>query len=160
MRTIGNILWFLLAGLWLAIGYTIAGIVMCILIITIPFGVASFRIAGYALWPFGRVVVRKQTAGGGSVIGNIIWFILAGCGWRSRKSPSGSCCASRSSVFRSGSRVSRWRGWPSPRSAKRSSPGATCARGKPCTGPVTRRKNPRRSPHRPPLHAQRPPRGG
>ncbi len=51
---------------------------MCILIITIPFGVASFRIAGYALWPFGRVVVRKQSAGGGSVIGNIIWFILAG----------------------------------------------------------------------------------
>ena len=78
MRTVGNILWFLLAGLWLAIGYAIAGVVMCILIITIPFGVASFRIAGYALWPFGRVVVRKQTAGGGSVIGNIIWFILAG----------------------------------------------------------------------------------
>ena len=78
MRTIGNIVWFLLAGLWLAVGYTIAGIVMCILIITIPFGVASFRIAGYALWPFGRVVVRKQTAGGGSLIGNIIWFILAG----------------------------------------------------------------------------------
>jgi uncharacterized membrane protein YccF (DUF307 family) len=78
MRTIGNIIWFILAGLWLAIGYAIAGIVMCILIITIPFGVASFRIAGYALWPFGRVVVRKQTAGGGSVIGNIIWFILAG----------------------------------------------------------------------------------
>ena len=77
MRTIGNIVWFLLAGLWLAVGYTIAGIVMCILIITIPFGVASFRIAGYALWPFGRVVVRKQTAGGGSLIGNIIWFILA-----------------------------------------------------------------------------------
>jgi len=78
MRTIGNILWFLLAGLWLAIGYTIAGVVMCILIITIPFGVASFRIAGYALWPFGRVVVPKQSAGGGSVIGNVIWFILAG----------------------------------------------------------------------------------
>ncbi len=78
MRTIGNILWFLLAGLWLALGYLVAGIVMCILIITIPFGVASFRLAGYALWPFGRVVVRKPTAGAASVIGNIIWFILAG----------------------------------------------------------------------------------
>ena len=78
MRTIGNILWFLLAGLWLAVGYLVAGIVMCILIITIPFGVASFRLAGYALWPFGRVVVRKPTAGAASVIGNIIWFLLAG----------------------------------------------------------------------------------
>jgi uncharacterized membrane protein YccF (DUF307 family) len=78
VRVIGNILWFILAGLWLAIGYLVAGIVMCILIITIPFGVASFRLAGYALWPFGRVVVRKPTAGAASVIGNIIWFLLAG----------------------------------------------------------------------------------
>ena len=78
MRTIGNILWFIFAGLWLAIGYFVAGIVMCILIITIPFGIASFRIAGYALWPFGRVVVRKPTAGTASFVGNVIWFILAG----------------------------------------------------------------------------------
>ena len=78
MRTIGNILWFIFAGLWLAIGYFLAGIVMCILIITIPFGIASFRIAGYALWPFGRVVVRKPTAGTASFVGNVIWFILAG----------------------------------------------------------------------------------
>ena len=47
MRTIGNILWFLLAGLWLAIGYALAGIVAFVLIITIPFGIASFRLAGY-----------------------------------------------------------------------------------------------------------------
>jgi uncharacterized membrane protein YccF (DUF307 family) len=78
MRTIGNILWFIFAGFWLAIGYAVAGIVMCILIITIPFGIASFRIAGYALWPFGRVVVRKPTAGTASFVGNVIWFILAG----------------------------------------------------------------------------------
>ena len=78
MRTIGNILWLIFAGLWLAIGYFVAGIVMCILIITIPFGIASFRIAGYALWPFGRVVVRKPTAGTASFVGNVIWFILAG----------------------------------------------------------------------------------
>jgi uncharacterized membrane protein YccF (DUF307 family) len=78
MRTIGNILWFIFAGLWLAISYFVAGIVMCILIITIPFGIASFRIAGYALWPFGRVVVRKPTAGSASFVGNVIWFILAG----------------------------------------------------------------------------------
>jgi uncharacterized membrane protein YccF (DUF307 family) len=78
MRTIGNILWFLLAGLWLAIGYAVAGVVCCILIITIPFGVASFRLAGFVLWPFGRTIVRKPTAGVLSVIGNIIWFLVAG----------------------------------------------------------------------------------
>jgi uncharacterized membrane protein YccF (DUF307 family) len=78
LRVIGNILWFFLAGLWMAIGYVIAGIVMCILIVTIPFGIASFRIAGYALWPFGRTVVVNPQSGAPSVIGNILWFILAG----------------------------------------------------------------------------------
>jgi uncharacterized membrane protein YccF (DUF307 family) len=78
MRVIGNVIWFVLAGVWLAIGYVLAGIISFILIITIPFGVASFRLAGYALWPFGRSVVRKPTAGVLTVIGNIIWFVVAG----------------------------------------------------------------------------------
>jgi uncharacterized membrane protein YccF (DUF307 family) len=78
IRFIGNVLWLILAGFWLAIGYALAGILMCILIVTIPFGVASFRLAGYALWPFGRVVVRKPTAGVGSFLGNVLWFLLAG----------------------------------------------------------------------------------
>src|SRR5512139_1987624 len=78
MRTILNVLWLLLAGFWLFIGYVIAGIICCVLIITIPFGIASFRIAVYALWPFGRTVVRKPTSGVGSLIGNIIWIILVG----------------------------------------------------------------------------------
>jgi uncharacterized membrane protein YccF (DUF307 family) len=78
VRTIGNIIWFVLCGVWLAIGYTIAALVMFILIITIPFGVASLRIAVFCLWPFGRVLVRKPGSGAGSVIGNIIWVILAG----------------------------------------------------------------------------------
>ncbi|MBM4487756.1 YccF domain-containing protein [Rhodococcus hoagii] len=56
----------------------LAGLVMCILIITIPFGIASFRIGLYALWPFGKTVVDKPTAGVGSLIGNVIWLILAG----------------------------------------------------------------------------------
>src|SRR6476619_239964 len=62
----------------MAIAYVIAGIVCCILIITIPFGIASFRIANYALWPFGRTVVRKPTAGAASTIGNVIWLLFAG----------------------------------------------------------------------------------
>lgn len=73
-----NIIWLVLAGVWLAIGYVIAGIICCILIVTIPFGIASFRIAGYALWPFGRTTVRDPQAGAMSTIGNIIWFIVAG----------------------------------------------------------------------------------
>ena len=78
MRTIGNILWLVLAGFWLAIGYAAAGVLACILIITIPFGIASFRIASYALWPFGRTAVRKPTAGVGSAIGNVVWLVVAG----------------------------------------------------------------------------------
>ena len=62
----------------LAIGYVLAGIVACILIVTIPFGIASFRIAAYALWPFGRSVVRRADAGAGSAIGNILWVLLFG----------------------------------------------------------------------------------
>ncbi|GAA4351267.1 YccF domain-containing protein [Angustibacter luteus] len=78
MRTVGNILWLVLAGLWLAIGYVLAGIVCFILIITIPFGIASFRMARYALWPYGRSVVRRPTSGAMSAIGNVIWFVLFG----------------------------------------------------------------------------------
>ena len=79
MRLLLNIIWFVLAGFWLAIGYALAALVCFILIITIPFGVAALRIGVFALWPFGRTVVRRADAGAGSAIGNVIWFIL--CGW-------------------------------------------------------------------------------
>ncbi len=81
IRTILNILWLIVSGLWSAIGYALAGIVMFILfflVITIPFGIASFRLAGYALWPFGRTVRPDPSAGVASTVGNIIWFIFAG----------------------------------------------------------------------------------
>jgi uncharacterized membrane protein YccF (DUF307 family) len=78
MRLVLNVIWFIFAGLWLAIGYAIAALVMFILIITIPFGVAALRIGIFALWPFGKTVVRKPDAGAGSAIGNVIWFLLAG----------------------------------------------------------------------------------
>lgn len=78
MRTLLNLIWLGLAGVWLALAYVLAGVVCCILIVTIPFGVASFRIAGFALWPFGRVAVRRGDAGAGSAIGNVIWFVVAG----------------------------------------------------------------------------------
>lgn len=78
MRAILNIVWLVLGGFWLAVGYFAAGILACILIITIPFGIASFRMAGYALWPFGRAVIAKPGAGLGSALGNVIWFVIAG----------------------------------------------------------------------------------
>jgi uncharacterized membrane protein YccF (DUF307 family) len=78
MRTLLNIIWLVLSGFWLAIGYALAGIIMFILIITIPFGIQAFKLAGYSLWPFGRTVVKKPTAGAGSVIGNILWLVFAG----------------------------------------------------------------------------------
>jgi uncharacterized membrane protein YccF (DUF307 family) len=78
VRTLGNVLWFLLAGWWLALLYVFAGIVAFVLIITIPFGIASFRLAGFVLWPFGRRTEFRRDAGLLSVIGNILWILLLG----------------------------------------------------------------------------------
>nr|WP_206025015.1 YccF domain-containing protein [Rhodococcus sp. 14C212] len=73
-----NIIWLVFGGLWLALGYFLAGLICFVLIITIPFGIAAFRIGMYALWPFGKTVVDKPTAGAGSLIGNVIWIVVAG----------------------------------------------------------------------------------
>ena len=78
MRFLLNVIWLLFGGLWLALGYLAFGVLACILIITIPFGVASFRMARYALWQFGKAVVEKPGSGAGSAIANVIWFIIAG----------------------------------------------------------------------------------
>jgi uncharacterized membrane protein YccF (DUF307 family) len=73
-----NIIWLVLEGLWMAIAYVIAGIICFILIITIPFGIAAFRVSGYVLWPFGRTIERRPEAGVASIIGNILWVVLFG----------------------------------------------------------------------------------
>ena len=78
MRTLLNIIWFVLSGFWMFLGYVAAGVLLCILILTIPWGIASFRIGAYALWPFGRTIVAKPTAGVGSFLGNVVWVVLAG----------------------------------------------------------------------------------
>ena len=78
MRFLLNVIWLVLGGLWLALGYVLFGIIACIFIVTIPFGVASFRMAKYAFWPFGKAVVAKPSAGVGSGLANVIWFIVAG----------------------------------------------------------------------------------
>jgi uncharacterized membrane protein YccF (DUF307 family) len=78
MNAIFNVIWLVLCGLWMAIAYVAAGLVCFILIITIPFGIASFRIASYVLWPFGRTVEPRRTAGVGALVGNVIWIVLFG----------------------------------------------------------------------------------
>ena len=80
MRLILNVIWLVLCGWWMAIAYVIAGVICAILIITIPFAIASFRIASYVIWPFGRSITVRRDAGVGSIIGNIIWIILVGWG--------------------------------------------------------------------------------
>ncbi len=78
MRTLLNIIWLVLSGFWLFLGYAVAALVMFILIVTIPWGIAAWRIGVYSLWPFGKTIVDKPNAGVWSVLGNIIWVILAG----------------------------------------------------------------------------------
>lgn len=78
LRLILNVIWLFVAGFWLAVGYVLAGVICCILIVTIPFGIASFRMARYAIWPFGRELVRRPGSGGGATFLNVIWLIVAG----------------------------------------------------------------------------------
>lgn len=79
MRVLLNIIWLVLCGFWMALGYAVAGVICCVLIVTIPFGLASFRMADYALWPFGRTLVDRPGGGGAlPAIGNVLWIIVAG----------------------------------------------------------------------------------
>jgi uncharacterized membrane protein YccF (DUF307 family) len=80
MSTVGNVLWVIFGGVWLALLYTFAGIVFCITIIGIPFGVQAFKLARFSLWPFGRTVVRNPSGGVLELIFNILWLILFGWG--------------------------------------------------------------------------------
>jgi uncharacterized membrane protein YccF (DUF307 family) len=78
MRLILNVIWLVLCGWWMSILYVLFGIVAAIFIITIPFTIACFRIASYVIWPFGRSIEMRRSAGLGSLIGNIIWILLFG----------------------------------------------------------------------------------
>lgn len=78
MSALLNIIWLVFSGIWMAIAYVLFGALACITIVGIPFGIAAFRIANYALWPFGREIVRRADHGAASTIGNLVWFVLAG----------------------------------------------------------------------------------
>jgi uncharacterized membrane protein YccF (DUF307 family) len=78
VRLLLNLIWLVFGGLVLAVGYALAALIMLILIITIPFGIAAGRMALFCVWPFGRTLVRRADHGIASTIGNVIWFVFAG----------------------------------------------------------------------------------
>ena len=79
MKFIGNILWMVLGGFIISLIYVLVGIIFCISIIGIPFGVQLFKMAGFALWPFGREVMSGSNDGGClSIIMNVIWILVGG----------------------------------------------------------------------------------
>lgn len=78
MKTIGNILWFVLCGVWLGLAYLVAGVVSCITLIGIPFGIQSFKLAGYVMWPFGRELRESSGHRFSKGVFNIIWIIVGG----------------------------------------------------------------------------------
>ena len=78
MRLLLNLIWLVFGGLAMAVAYAFVALLMFVSIVTIPFGIASARIAFFCVWPFGRTLVRRPDVGAGSLIGNVIWFVFAG----------------------------------------------------------------------------------
>lgn len=79
MNVLGNILWLLFGGIMIALEYIIAGFFMCMTVIGIPFGIQSFKLAAFALWPFGKTTqVVESGTGCLSAVLNILWIFLGG----------------------------------------------------------------------------------
>ena len=79
MNTIGNLIWLIFGGLVSAIGYVVGGIVLCLTIIGIPFGLQCFKLAGFVLWPFGRVAQNTgSTTGCIYLLLNVLWLFTGG----------------------------------------------------------------------------------
>lgn len=79
MKTLGNIIWVVFGGVFIAIEYLIGSIALMVTIIGIPFGLQSLKLAEMALWPFGKKVVQKETSSGClSFLMNVIWFFVGG----------------------------------------------------------------------------------
>ena len=79
MKFIGNILWMLLGGFIISLYYAVMGLLFCITIVGIPFGLQLFKIAGLALWPFGReVMAGPNDTGCLAIVMNIIWILFGG----------------------------------------------------------------------------------
>lgn len=77
MRSLGNLIWFVCSGFWAWIGWTVAGCLLCVTIVGIPFGIQCFKIARFGLFPFGKEIAPGS--GAGSLLLNVIWIVV--CGW-------------------------------------------------------------------------------
>ncbi len=75
MKTIGNILWFFLGGVWLALGWLVWAGVLAITIVGLPFAVQCLKLAELSLWPFGRVALPDPSASKLGIIGAVLWFL-------------------------------------------------------------------------------------
>ncbi len=79
MNFIGNIIWLIFGGFFAAIGYATGGLVLCITIVGIPFGLQCFKLAAFVLWPFGQKIVYANHSGGClQTLGNVIWLFCGG----------------------------------------------------------------------------------
>lgn len=79
MKTVGNIIWVVFGGVFIAIEYMLASVALMITIVGIPFGIQSLKMAELALWPFGKKVVHKESSSGCiSLLMNVIWFFVGG----------------------------------------------------------------------------------
>ncbi len=79
MTLLGNVVWFLFGGIWAAIGYIVGGVVLCITVIGIPFGLQSFKLAVAVLAPFGKEVVAAPDANSPlRILFNVLWLVLFG----------------------------------------------------------------------------------
>ncbi len=86
MRTIGNLLWFLMGGVLMGLGWWLVGLLAFVSIVGIPWGKACFVIGQFAFWPFGKEAVSREDLSGREdigtgalgLVGNIVWFVLAG----------------------------------------------------------------------------------
>lgn len=79
MKTVGNIIWVIFGGLFIALEYVIASFLLMITIIGIPFAIQTFKLALVALWPFGTEIKNsEQSEGGASILLNAIWILFGG----------------------------------------------------------------------------------
>jgi uncharacterized membrane protein YccF (DUF307 family) len=78
MKTIANVLWFVLSGLWLGLGYLVAGVLACLTIIGIPFGIQAFKLTRYVMWPFGRELVEQPGHRFSKGVMNVSWILVGG----------------------------------------------------------------------------------
>lgn len=79
MNLIGNIIWLVFGGLLTALGYIFGGLLLCLTVVGIPFGLQCFKLAVVSLFPFGRRIENNPSSGGClSLFANIIWIFTGG----------------------------------------------------------------------------------